>query len=272
VSDDAGTQISASTSMADTAESSQISERDLPAGWALIAVSEAGAVDLGRQRHPDWHTGEHMRPYLRVANVFEDRIDIDDVMEMNFPPDVFQKFRLKVGDILLNEGQSPHLLGRPAMYVGSPPEVAFTNSLIRFRSCAAVLPKWALLVFRHHMHSGRFLKEVRITTNIAHLSANRFKSVEFPVPPLAEQCRITETIDEYFTRLDAAERSVLAALGRPVGRTSALRKALLRSAVSGELVDQDPYDEPAEILLSKIRAERGTSGPAKAKARARVAG
>jgi type I restriction enzyme S subunit len=147
-----------------------------------------------------------MRPYLRVANVFEDRIDASDVMEMNFSDEQFERYRLVPGDVLLNEGQSPYLLGRPAIYRGDPPNVAYTNSLIRFRAGAAVDPRWALAVFRHYLRAKRFMKESRITTNIAHLSAQRFAGIEFPVPPLLEQERIVAAIEEQFSRLDEADR------------------------------------------------------------------
>src|SRR5664280_2157911 len=100
----------------------------LPPSWRMSTVGEAGEVALGRQRSPKFHTGHKMRPYLRVANVFEDRIDIADVMSMHFEDDEFERFRLELDDILLNEGQSPHLLGRPAIYRGIPPDTAFTNS------------------------------------------------------------------------------------------------------------------------------------------------
>jgi EcoEI R protein C-terminal/Type I restriction modification DNA specificity domain len=138
-----------------------------PPHWTTATVADAGSVDLGRQRHPDWHNGPNMRPYLRVANVFEDRIDIGDLMEMDFSDELFERFQLSKGEILLNEGQSPEYLGRPAMYRGVPEKVAFTNSLLRFRANDNVDPEWALLVFRRHMHAGRFVREVRITTNIA---------------------------------------------------------------------------------------------------------
>ena len=95
-----------------------------PGDWVRSTVGLAGRIGLGRQRHPDWHTGPNMRPYLKVANVFEDRIDTSVLMEMHWPDDTFERFRLRPGDILLNEGQTPDLLGRPALYRGSPPEVA----------------------------------------------------------------------------------------------------------------------------------------------------
>ena len=183
---------------------------ELPAGWRWSTVAEVGAVDLGRQRHPDWHEGPEMRPYLRVANVFENRIDTTDVKEMDFSG-VFDRFKLEPGDVLLNEGQTPELLGRPAIYRGNPPDVAFTNTLLRFRAGPEVLPEWALIVFRHHMHVGRFTQESRITTNIAHLSAGRFKTVEFPVPPLSEQKKIIKLADEQLSRLNSAQSSLAAA-------------------------------------------------------------
>jgi type I restriction enzyme S subunit len=193
-----------------------------------------------------------MRPYLRVANVFEDRIDTADVMQMHFSDDEFERYRLQPGDVLLNEGQSPHLLGRPAIYRGNPPDVAFTNSLIRFRAGPAVTPHWALMVFRHHMRSKRFMRESRITTNIAHLSATRFSSVEFPVPPLSEQRRIVAAIEEEFSRVDTG----LAALERIRKHLKRMRAAVLQAAVTGRLVPQDPADGDATPLVARAAAAR----------------
>ncbi|XVQ88862.1 restriction endonuclease subunit S [Microbispora siamensis] len=226
-----------------------------PTHWKATSVQDVGAVDLGRQRHPDWHSGPNMRPYLRVANVFEDRIDTSSLMEMDFPPEVFERYRLVEGDILLNEGQSPEYLGRPAMYRGEPKEVAFTNSLLRFRAGPDVDPEWALLVFRRHMHAGRFMQETRITTNIAHLSASRFKSVEFPIPPLVEQKAIVSRV----ARRLAEVESLAELIGRVKEQAAALRGRLLTSAFEGRLVPQDPTDAPAEELLQRIATERAAS-------------
>ena len=219
---------------------------ELPVGWCEIRTDEAGRIDLGRQRSPKYHSGSNMQPYLRVANVFEDRIDTSDVKTMHFEPADFERFRLSPGEVLLNEGQSPQFLGRPAIYRGDPPNIAFTNSLIRFRANDAVLPEWALAVFRHHMHSGRFTQESRITTNIAHLSSNRLASVEFRVPPRAEQQRIVLALDEAFSKLDAGE----AALRTVRQKLKRMREAVLAAAVTGQLVPQDSTDTTASKLLA----------------------
>lgn len=190
-----------------------------------------------------------MAPYLRVQNVFEDRLDLSDVMSMDFAGLDFERYQLHPGDILLNEGQSPQFLGRPAMYRGEMPGVCFTNSLIRFQPQPHVDGEFALLVFRHQMHSGRYVTEGTITTNIAHLSAGRFSSVEFPVPPLDEQREIAtraKALLEFADRLEARLATAANAANR-------LTPAVLAKAFRGELVPQDPADEPAAVMLQRLR-------------------
>lgn len=228
---------------------------DLPEGWEWSTVGEVGSVGLGRQRAPKWHHGPNMRPYLRVANVFEDRIDLSDVKEMDFSPDDFERFKLEPGDILLNEGQSPEWVGRPAMYRGELPGACFTNSLIRFRPHPGIDGRFALYVFRHHLHARRFMREARITTNIAHLSSTRFATVEFPVPPHAEQQRIVAAIEEHLSRLAAAEAWLRAANAK----LAALDRAVL--AVLDDPLGDSESVELGDLCPSDRRAAYGVLQP-----------
>lgn len=180
----------------------------IPKGWEWVRVDDIGDVKLGRQRSPDNHTGKHMVPYLRVANVYEARIDITDVKEMNFTPSEQAIFRLNDGDVLLNEGQSYELVGRPAIYHNEVPGACFQNTLIRLRPYVKLQASHILLVFRAYMHGGRFQKEVRQTTNIAHLSASRLSMIEFPLPPLAEQKRIVAKVDEMMALCDKLDKQI----------------------------------------------------------------
>ena len=240
----------------DRSQSSQRTRYELPAGWVWVKVHEVGEVKLGRQRSPEHHNGPHMRPYLRVANVFEDRIDLSDVLQMNFTPKEFETYQLKYGDILLNEGQSLELVGRPAMFRDDLPGACFQNTLVRFRAGSAVSPRYALLLFRYYLHSQRFQWIAKWTVNIAHLGASRFAEMDFPLPPANEQKRIVKTIDELFTKLDAG----VLALKRVKAKLKRYRASVLKAAVSGKLTaewrEQHPDTEPASVLLERILAER----------------
>jgi type I restriction enzyme, S subunit len=228
---------------------------ELPGGWCWTRVDQVGDVQLGRQRSPKHHNGPYMRPYLRVANVFEDRIDINDVMEMNFAPDEYETYHLTYGDVLLNEGQSMELVGRPAIYRDELPGACFTNTLVRFRARQGVEPSYALKVFLAYLKNGRFQKIATITVNIAHLGAGRFAEIEFPLPPIEEQSAIIDEVDRHFSVIDAAEK----ALDVNFHRAGRLRQSILTRAFEGRLVPQDPTDEPADKLLDRIRQEHATN-------------
>jgi type I restriction enzyme S subunit len=219
----------------------------LPGGWCWARVGDIGRVQLGRQRAPQHHTGENMRTYLRVANVFENRIDVDDVMEMNFTPSEYKTYQLHPNDILLNEGQSMELIGRPAIYRGEVPGACFTNTLVRFQSGPAIIPAYALMVFLAYLKNGRFQKIATITVNIAHLGAGRFADLEFPVPSLAEQGAIVAEVERHLSVVDVAEIEVQ----RGLKRAARLRQAILKRAFEGRLVPQDPSDEPSTVMVER---------------------
>jgi type I restriction enzyme S subunit len=244
-------------------ESDPVEFGPLPEGWTWARVKQIGQVKLGRQRAPQHHTGPHMRPYLRVANVFEDRIDLTNVLEMNFSPAEYETYRLEPGDILLNEGQSLELVGRPAMFRGELEGACFQNTLVRFRSSPHLSAAYALIVFLSYLHSGRFQRIAKWTTNIAHLGAERFASMEFPLPPLAEQHRIVDEVDRRLSVLGELQVTSDHALTR----AKRMRQSILKRAFEGKLVPQDPSDEPAENLLERVRLAKAEAPVAKRPAR-----
>lgn len=222
-------------------------------GWRTVTVADAGDVLLGRQRAPQYLTGRFNRPYLRVANVKDDSLDLTDLNEMDFDAAHFAKYRLEPGDVLVSEGQSPELVGQSAIYRGGVDGLCFQKTLHRFRAKPNVCaPEFAQIVFRAHVRSGTFQKYASITTNIAHLVLRRFKTVPFPLPPRDEQDRIVERFAAIDSTIERVDRDIAVQHARAVR----LRQSLLVLTFSGGLVPQDPRDEPASVLLDRIRAGR----------------
>ena len=217
-------------------------------GWTRVPIAHAGTVRLGKQLTPHRRPGSRLRKYLRVANVQENCINVDDVKQMYLTDPEYNALRLNSGDILLNDGQSPELVGRPALYRDEVSGACFQNHLIRFRSAPGVLPEYALLVFRHYFRAGAFRTIAKWSTNIATLGLRRFAALPFPLPPLPLQRRIVALASQ---RLDASRLQRDAVADSLTGLRH-LQRELLRSAISGELLPQDPADEPASQLLVRL--------------------
>ena len=153
----------------------------IPADWEVRPVGSMGEVRAGKAlavRGP----GE-LRPYLRTKNVFDGRIDIADVLEMPMTDTEFTLYRLRNGDVLLNEGQSIELVGRCAMYQDEFPQpCAIQNQLIRFRAYESTSAKFAAHLFRRCQGSGIFSKIAMQTTSVAHLGVSRFQKLRLAWP------------------------------------------------------------------------------------------
>lgn len=200
------------------------------ASWRTVRVCEAGDVLLGRQRAPQYLTGRWSRKYLRVANIKDDTIDYSDVETMDFDEAHFAKYQLVPGDILVSEGQSPELLGQSAIFRGFAEPLCFQKTLHRFRAHPAITtPEFAQIVFRSHVRSGVFRRLGSITTNIGHLTLEKFKAAPFPLPSLDDQRRIVAEVDR---RLSVV-REVAAEADANLRRAAILRESVLVKTFGG---------------------------------------
>ena len=113
----------------------------VPATWEVVSLRDIAEVRLGRQRSPDKATGEHMRPYLRAANVTWSGLNLSDVKKMNFEPRELEVYALHKDDIVLGEASgSASEVGKPAIWNNEIPDCCLQNTLIRVRAQAGLAP------------------------------------------------------------------------------------------------------------------------------------
>jgi type I restriction enzyme S subunit len=231
---------------------------ELPEGWVWATVEQLGDVQLGRQRSPKNRSDKYPTKYIRSANLTEAGLDLGDVMDMEFLPHEKDTYRLHAGDILLAEASgSPDQVGKPVVWNNEIDDCCFQNTVIRLRPHR--LPSaWPFLVFRQYYISKLFAK-VSAGVGINHLSANKFSALSFPLPPLAEQEQIVALVEERLSQIDSAEKTIDAELIR----AKRLRQSILKQAFEGKLVPQDPSDEPASVLLERIKSTREQEQPKK---------
>ncbi|ENP0850915.1 restriction endonuclease subunit S [Vibrio parahaemolyticus] len=224
---------------------------ELPEGWVWASVAQLGYVQLGRQRTPSKMKGENPQKYIRAANITEQGINFNDVLEMDFTEKEIPIYQLKTGDLLLTEASgSPEHVGRPCIWPDVDGVYCFQNTVIRFQP-SVISADFSFFIFYAYQKLGKYI-DVSGGVGINHLSAGKFSKIAVPLPPLVEQGVL---VAEITAELDAIDRQTEATvLG--LKQAEAQRKNILKSAFSGQLVPQEPNDEPASVLLEKIKQER----------------
>ena len=224
---------------------------DLPPDWGWATIDEIAEVQLGRQRSPEHHFGERVRPYLRSANVTWSGISLHDVKEMNFDGADFEKYKLEPGDLLLNEASgSPGEVGKPAIWNGEIDDCCFQNTLLRLRPQEVELDYLYWYCYSS-ASSGQFGEAGR-GVNIRHLGKQGLAQFPIPVPPRREQPLIAAQIRATLERAASLRQEVQDG----IARVGVLRRSVLAEAFAGRLVPQDPNDKPAPVLLERIATSR----------------
>jgi type I restriction enzyme S subunit len=197
----------------------------IPEEWEVSPVRQKGEVLTGKALAVN--APGQQRPYLRTKNVFDGRIDIDDVLTMPMTEEQFAQFRIRNGDVLLNEGQSIELVGRCAMYQDEYPEpCAIQNALLRFRARAGVSEKFASYLFRHCQHTGVFARIALQTTSVAHLGGSRFERLRLAWPTEPEQRAIAEALSDV--------DGLLGGLDRLIAKKRDLKQAAMQQLLTGQ--------------------------------------
>ena len=229
---------------------------ELPAGWCWASVDQLGEVSGGLTKNASRDTGELKRPYLRVANVYADRLALDDVSHIGLQESELERVLLARGDLLVVEGNgSIDQIGRVALWDGSIDGCVHQNHIIKVRFHPTVLSRWGLRWLL--ASSGRRVieKAASSTSGLHTLSISKIQSLPVPLPPLAEQGRV----EAEWARLMSVEEQNLTTIRLTLSRCRRLRQSILKWAFEGKLVDQNRSDEPASVLLERIRAERDSS-------------
>ena len=177
----------------------------IPEDWEVCQVRQKGEVITGKALSANGPGLQ--RPYLRTRNVFDGRIDIDDVLTMPMNDEQFAQFQIRNGDVLLNEGQSLELVGRCAIYQDefSGP-CAIQNALLRFRAREGVSEKFASYLFRYCQQTGVFARIALQTTSVAHLGGSRFERLQLAWPTDGEQRAIAKALSDVDALLGALEQ------------------------------------------------------------------
>jgi type I restriction enzyme S subunit len=195
-------------------------------------------------------------PFLKVYNIVKQKVAFDykpQFITEEAHNTKSKKSKLKPGDVLMNIVGPP--LGKVAIVPNNYPEWNCNQAITVFRPGQEVTSAWIYHFLCSGISVDSVVGETRGVVGQVNISLTQCRNFVFPIPPKNEQTEIIHRIDAAFARIDRLTGEAT----RAAHLVDRLDERLLAKAFAGELVPQDPNDEPAEALLSRIREARAAA-------------
>ena len=190
-------------------------------------------------------------PVLRMGNIQNAKFDWADLVYTSGDKEIAQ-YRLHDGDVLFNRTNSPELVGKTAIYRGERPAV-FAGYLIRVNHIRAVVDAQYLNLFLNSHVARQHGNSVKTDgVNQSNINGAKLSNYPFPYCSIEEQREVASILEKTFSVLDETEAEIV----QELQKAAALRQSVLKKAFTGQLVPQDPHDEPASILLERIKTAK----------------
>ena len=171
------------------------------------------------------------RPYLRVANVQDGRVDLSEVKEVTVPRSLASRSELKAGDVLMTEGGDPDKLGRGTVWSGEIPGCLHQNHVFAVRPTAILLPEFLALLTRTPYARAYFEVTASKTTGIASTSVGKIASFRIPLLSIDMQTKLVAGIEQSVKRISRLANDI----ARQIGLLQEHRQALITATVAGDL-------------------------------------
>ena len=212
--------------------------------YPKVQLSEVAESRLGKMLDKQKNSGTPT-PYIGNINVRWFSFDLENLKFISIEDREKAGLEIRDGDVFICEGGEP---GRCAIWNMGPTNIVFQKALHRVRPAKGRLLSQWLAYYIRHMTDTEQLKPLYTGTTIRHLTGASLSQVLLPLPSVEEQTAIIRRVEALFALADRIEARATAA------RTHAQRLSplVLAKAFRGELVPQDPNDEPASALLARI--------------------
>ena len=225
---------------------------EVPENWVWVRLGAVCGFERGitfpssaKQNERD----DENIPCLRTANV-QDELELNDLIYVNkkYYKNNIDKL-IRENDIIMSTANSRELVGKTSFVYKVEYPMIFGGFVMALRA-NKLLSKFLFYYLRLEFLLGRFRGESTQTTNIANISSSVLGEYTFPLPPLSEQQRIVERIEELFAKFNEAKERL-----QEIADSFAVRKAaILHKAFTGELIGKKIEQlVPLESLVDLIK-------------------
>lgn len=225
----------------------------LPSGWSYIRLGNLiDEPTYGTSAKCDYELGD--QGVLRIPNISMGRIDDSDLKYASFDKGEVDHLRLMEGDILtIRSNGSISLVGSCALINEKDTKHIFAGYLIRLRpNKKTVRSEYLLAAMSSHFLRKQIEAAAKSTSGVNNINSGELQNLILPLPSVDEQEELISELDSMLPMINSTEFEI----DQQLAKAEILRQSILKKAFSGQLVPQDPNDEPASELLARIQAER----------------
>lgn len=210
-----------------------VKDGEFPEGWRWEILSEVSDVSGGLTKNSKRESLQLKLPFLRVANVYFNEIDLSEVHTIGIKETEIERVKLVKDDLLFVEGNgSLDQIGRVALWNGVIENCVHQNHLIKARLTNKVIPKYALYFFLSTSGRERIKQQANSTSGLHTLSLSKISKLELPICSIEEQQQIVQEIESRLSVCDKIEETINDSLKQ----AEALRKTILKKAFEGKLI------------------------------------
>lgn len=176
----------------------------IPSDWDASTLGKFITIDSGISIGRKYESGTLLVevPYLRVANVQGDHLDLSDVATIMVTPEEAEKYRLKAGQLLMTEGGDRDKLGRGCLWNGEIKDCIHQNHVFSVQTDDRLTIRYLDYLTTSEVARVYFDVTAKKTTNLACTSKSTIQKFVIPIPSVAEQNAICNYLDERIQKLD----------------------------------------------------------------------
>ncbi|MFZ3502182.1 restriction endonuclease subunit S [Vibrio harveyi] len=234
-----------------------IKQTDENSHWERVKLDDI-QVRISNGANVAQHDQKVGYPISRIETIWNETIDFERVKYIEEKDEDFvEKYKLQKGDILFSHINSDFHLGKTAIVKNTQQTLIHGINLLLIRLSDNVSSEFVNYQFKYLRYKGLFIAHAQRAVNQSSINQKKLKNFDFVLPPLNEQQRIVEKIEELFSELDSGIKS----LTKTKQQMAVYRQALLKQAFEGKLTAQWREDNPDKLespddILERLKLER----------------
>ncbi|MGY4827029.1 restriction endonuclease subunit S [Sphaerotilaceae bacterium SBD11-9] len=203
----------------------------VPAHWQVWPLKYIARVQTGVAKGKDTAGRTTIEvPYLRVANVQDGYLDLNEIATIEIDADDLPRYLLQAGDVLMNEGGDFDKLGRGHVWRGEIEPCIHQNHVFAVRP-THISSDWLNAYTSSLAAQFYFMSRSKQSTNLASISSTNLMELPVPVPPASEQTQVLGNMKDGTARIDSLARTT----ERSLALLKERRSALITAAVTGQI-------------------------------------